>query len=178
MISSQDDRKSADLILLIGYLSIYIEALAQHLRAAKSAGEKGLDSAVDKAMAIFYDYVALRHLIELNFSYPCITSKLHAQEISRIEDMLTSLDELAQASYKINNAAAREYAAARALIKKYYVVTPKETTKLGEDSYLMHAVPPHELYPDAFPDQAALYSLAQEYSDELNEYKSLLAKGE
>jgi hypothetical protein len=174
MISTPEDMRSADLILLIGYLSIYIDEIAKHFyEGHMGPGDKVSPQEVDAVLSFFYDYAALRQLIELNFSYPCITSKLHAGEVKRIDKMLKSLGRLS----KKNASASVDYLAACTLINKYYSQTPKDTSDLSEDAYLMYVQDPESLYPEAFPEQDALFDLAKEYGDELVDYKKRLAEG-
>ena len=176
---TEKDKKSADLLLLISYLTMYVDQLEQSFPTMMRRWESGNRSgaAVERLMSNFFTYAALRQLIELNFSLPCVTSKLHAREVGSLDSLLNFIKLTTVRQAAVSPQLAAEYKALYSIIKKYYDRTPQTMESSLEPSAYLTYYTGNKFYPKDFLDREHVTKTALEYEEELAAYKVAVALG-
>ena len=173
------DKAAADKLLLISYLTMYVDQLEHDFPKMMQRWERGERSApeVQRLMGKFFTYSALRQLIELNFALPCVTSKLHAREVTSLDTLLNALKLATVQQSMISPQLAAEYKALYSIIKKYFNLTPQTIADDLDHSAYVTYYTGNKFYPKTFAKREDITKTAAEYADELSNYKVEVALG-
>ena len=173
------DKAAADKILLISYLTMYVDQLEHDFPKMMRRWESGDRSSaeVQRLMGKFFTYAALRQLIELNFALPCVTSKLHAREISSLDGLLNTLKLATVQQSMVSPQLAAEYKALYSIVKKYFDLTPQTLADDLDHSAYATYYAGNKFYPKSFTNREDVARTAADYADELSRYKVEVALG-
>lgn len=173
------DKAAADKILLISYLTMYVDQLEHDFPRMMQRWERGDRSSaeVQRLMGKFFTYAALRQLIELNFALPCVTSKLHSREVTSLDSLLNALKLATVQQSVASPQLAAEYKALYSIIKRYFDLTPQTLADdLDQSAYATYYTG-NKFYPKSFTSRDAVAKTAADYADELSQYKVEIALG-